>query len=256
MQTVQQFFSQFSFDPARRLYLGVEVEYALVDPLSGLLVPQSPAVLSVLRDDEFTYELSACQVEHRAGPVASVVELRARLARGQASLRQATRDVGLVFRAMPVAPEGMSLAVYPDERYVQRVVPCLSRLQLEAACRVMGTHIHVGVGSAEEALAVYQACVRLMPRLLRMCGSENMERLRLYRVVAPKCDPPLYASLVEWYAAACALSFADDPRNCWHLIRISRHGTVELRLFPATANLEQIACWAVAVQELARGILA
>lgn len=250
--TETQFLKQFAFNPERRLYLGAEEELLLLTP-QGAPAPESPKVLDLLRDARYTYELSACQVEFRTPPLPSPRAVVASVAAGRRKLSRVVRAAGLRYAVTAIAPASMPVAVYPDERYLHSVVPGLTPAQLLAACRVMGTHIHVGCANAEDALRMYNALVRKVPYLLSLCPKENEERLRLYGVVQPNKLPPVYGSVREWHAQAVADGFSENSRNCWHLVRISRHGTVEVRLFPATKSLRNIAAWAEAVQDIARG---
>lgn len=252
MTSLSAFLALFNFQPELRFHLGVEEEYLIVR--NGRPVPEAEQVLLGLADASFTYELSACQIEHRTSPVPTPQAASGAYLRGREQLQAALARMGLALRVRAVASRGMPLDVYPDERYYT-IAQSLGVDKLRAACRVMGTHVHVGIGSADEALVVYNALVSNMPALLRMCGARNRERLGLYRVVQPECIPPQYSSLQAWYAQAIQDGFVDNPRNCWHLIRISRHGTVEVRLFPATGDVRKIQQWAGAVQNITRRAL-
>lgn len=246
------FLAKFNCAPELRLYLGVEVEYLLTRNAQPVAV--AAHVLDMLADESFTYELSACQIEHRIQPVPTPQLAAEACAIGREKLRALLHSVGMVHRAVAVAPVRMPLDIYPDERYAH-IAHSLGVNKLRAACRIMGTHVHVGVGSAAEALTVYNAVVEALPYLLQMCGRRNNERLRLYEIVQPQCWPPLYAHIQAWHARAQQDGFHKNPRNCWHLVRISRHGTVEVRVFPATADSRKIKQWTAAVQSIARSAI-
>lgn len=246
------FLALFNFQPELRFHLGVEEEYLIVRNKKP--VPEAERVLLGLANASFTYELSACQIEHRTSPAPTPQAASEAYLRGREQLQAVLAGMGLASRARAVAPRDMPLDVYPDERYYA-IAHSLGVDKLRAACRVMGTHVHVGIGSADEALVVYNALVSNMPALLGMCGARNTERLGLYRVVQPECNPPQYSSLQDWHAQAIRDGFVDNPRNCWHLVRISRHGTVEVRLFPATGDARKIQQWADVVQNIARRAL-
>lgn len=246
----QSFLNRFCFDPSLRLHLGAEVEYLIVDA-SGKPVPVAAELLRQL-DEAYTYELSACQIEHRTNPLRTPDMIVSACGQGLVIARDKARELGYNIQTCAVAPFSMSLDVYPDERYLCEVVPFLSVERLRAACRVMGTHIHIGLGSLSEALLVYNALVEQIDYLLSLCPSENEARLDLYSVVQPNNRPPLYSSAQSFYDTAVACGFAENPRNCWHLVRISRHGTVEVRLFPATEDAALLVLWASAIQDIAR----
>jgi ribosomal protein S18 acetylase RimI-like enzyme len=46
--------------------------------------------------------------------------------------------------------------------------------------------------------------------------------------------------------------FDKDPRKCWTLIRISKNGTIEFRMFGATPSLERIVGWAKLCHDLCK----
>lgn len=246
---LSDFLALFNFQPELRFHLGVEMEYLLMR--NGQPVPAAEQVLAKLGHTSFTYELSACQIEHRTKPVHTPRMAEEACVIGREQLRTTVQCMGLSLRTLAVAPASMPLDTYSDARYAE-IARLLGRDKLLAACRVMGTHIHVGVGNAREAVLVYNALVAAVPTLSALCGPRNNQRLGLYRTVQPCCDPPTYASLRAWYLQAQQDGFAVNPRNCWHLVRISRHGTVEVRLFPATGNSRNIRRWAAVVQQIAR----
>ena len=142
-----------------------------------------------------------------------------------------------------VGPEDMSLAVYPDPRY-QRISATLSREVLSAACRVIGTHVHIGMPDHEVALKVYNSVVEKVDELCEIGDGSSGRRLDLYRLMAPQWRPMRYDSWENFFEVAQEENFSEDPRHCWTLIRISPHGTIEFRMFGSTDSLEKIIDWA------------
>ena len=71
--------------------------------------------------------------------------------------------------------------------------------------------------------------------------------------MADNYQPTAYESSEHLFEIARAEGFTDNPRNCWKLIRISIHGTVELRMFGVTDNLDEILEWVSFVKKTARG---
>ena len=120
----------------------------------------------------------------------------------------------------------------------------LSRETLLAACRVIGTHVHIGMPNHEMALRVYNNVISCVPILCHLGDHSNGERLQIYKVMAPNCVPVRYEDWDEFSTYARKNGFANDPRKCWHLIRISIHGTIEFRMFGVTRKLTEIVTWA------------
>lgn len=242
------FFAKFRFNPGLRGAIGIEREYFLTDE-HGAVTPQAERFLQQATA-EWTCELSACQVEHRTAPHLNRVELRADLARGQRTGAEIAARFLCRLTAGELAPENMPLDVYPTERYRQ-IAASISRDRLRAACRVAGLHIHNGVANLDEALRVHNAIARHIDHFATLGDHSQGERLRLYKTMAPNWEPPIYESAAHFYEVARAQNFLEDPRSCYHLVRISVHGTVEVRAFGMTYDIDEIDHW---IDELDRVI--
>jgi hypothetical protein len=249
------FMGKFKFDPSRTLYVGVERERFLTS--AGLIAPVAPVILKELEryGDQFGYELSACQLEDRIGPC-PIGEAEDLLSRNDELI-----DVALAGSHkshfgqlhLEVAPEDMPLDVYPDPtgRY-EEITRNMPRHVLLAACRVTGTHVHIGMPDHETALRVYNA---VLPHCATLCEKGNGsfgERLAIYRIMAPDYEPKPYGSWDHFAKIAAEKGFAEDPRRCWTLIRISKHGTIEFRMFGATFSLPRIISWIHLCHDLCR----
>lgn len=262
--------SRINYNPSLRGHVGVEREFFLTEERNGgyqyqewmgigwsaetHFVPRSPDFLAAINDPAWTYELSACQVEHRTDPLFELADIRASLQSGIVRGSRVAESLGLRLSAIEVAPAEMPLTVYPhDERYAN-IVATLPAPVLAAACRVTGTHFHVGCASAEEALAVHNALVPHLDRLAALGDHSAGERIRLYKMMATNWQPPVYDSAEHFDAVANDQGFAANLRNCWHLIRVSRHGTVELRMFGMTANVDENVAWIETVRDILRGV--
>jgi gamma-glutamyl:cysteine ligase YbdK (ATP-grasp superfamily) len=150
----------------------------------------------------------------------------------------------------------MPLDVYPDPsgRY-QRMVKTMPRACLIAACRVIGTHIHIGMPNHEVALRTYNHVISECDYLCTKGNGSFGERLDIYREVAPDCDPMPYADWSHFYKTACEKGFDKDPRKCWTLIRISKHGTLEFRMFGATSSVNRVIGWANLCHQLCAEVM-
>lgn len=259
---MSKFESQFEFDSERALFVGVEREFFITNR-EGIIVPKAQCVLDkagfgVLHcfgpdhecwepDERFGYELSACQIESRTEP-SEITGIKKELLNVQKDLKrylgQARGGRNLRLSCIEVAPETMPLDVYPDPsgRY-QKIVKKMPREILLAACRIIGTHVHVGMPDHESALRVYNAVIKDTDRLCKLGDKSNGWRLEIYKTVAPDCLPRRYIDWQDFYAKAVERGFVSDPRKCWTLIRISKHGTIEFRMFGATEDIDEIVSW-------------
>lgn len=239
---LSQFIEQFGFQNQQPGRFGVEREYFLVDQ-AGRVCPRSPSFLLKTESGAWGYELSACQVEHRTKPSDDLAVIRERLEAGQREGRQTANAIGLSLKAIEVATADMPRDIYPhNERYAQ-IAKRLPPDVLLAALRVTGVHVHYGVPSIEEAIRIHNRFAEYLDEFIAAGDGSNGERLRLYKVVAPNCIPPRYESPEHFFRVASEENFADNPRNCWHLVRITKHGTVELRAFGMTSDVDQIVSW-------------
>jgi len=244
------FMKLFNFDVSKSLWIGVERE-CFIEDREGNIVPRAPHILNGIDSNGmFGYELSACQIESRIGPC-ELGDIRQYLEDSDESLKCIMDNNGVKARHVEVGLENMSLEVYPDPsgRY-QEIVKTMPRHVLLAACRVIGTHIHVGMPDHETALKAYNKVIGRCDWLCSKGNGSFGERLDIYRTVAPECDPLSYRDWHDFYRVACVRGFDEDPRKCWTLIRISRHGTIEFRMFGATSSIDRIVGWAKLCHDL------
>lgn len=240
---MQEFMRLFNFRPDGTLLVGIERECFIVDG-KGEIVPRATEMLGHLSDrSRFGYELSACQLEDRVGPI-EVSRIKERLLENERDILAVEKKLGCGRLHLEVAPESLPLDVYPDPtgRY-QIITKDMPRHILTAACRVTGTHVHIGMPDHETALRVYNDVVGKTDELCRLGDGSGGERLRIYSIMAPDFQPPRYESWSEFYKVAISKGFASDPRKCWNLIRLSVHGTIEFRMFGATPNFDKIVEW-------------
>lgn len=243
--TADEFRAMFKFNPEYAGKVGIERECFLTDS-EGSIRPLAPLALASMNgsSSNFGYELSACQLEDRIGPC-DVDQARTELQKNDQSIKKMMRTTGFGILRTEVAPESMPLDVYPDPkgRY-QRITQNMPLEILRAACRVAGTHIHVGMPDAETALQVYNKVIPQLPQLIKLGDSSNGERLRIYKVMAPNFQPVPYESWKEFHSYAAEHKYDSDPRSLYHFIRISVHGTIEFRVFGAHPSSEVVAVWA------------
>ena len=167
---------------------------------------------------------------------------------------QIANQLGLMLVNKEVADFLFPLEIYPDPRYLE-IASKISQEKLDAASRVTGTHIHIGTADINQAIAVNNILVPHMDTLCHLGDHSNGERLRLYRVMADNWRPMIYESPEHFFEISGMEGFTDNPRNCWKLIRISVHGTVELRMFGSTNNIDEIIEWISLVKSITKEVL-
>ena len=226
---LDSFLEKFKFKKEMEGFIGIERERFLLGK-NGKLVPRSNGFLKVINNGKWTHELSACQVEDRTVPQKELEHIRRELIKNDRAGKETAGQLGLELISLEVAPADMPLDVYPDPRYL-RIKKTITKDKLIAACRVTGTHIHLGMPDIETAIETANKMRDYLDSFCKLGNNSNGERLRLYKVMASDWKPPFYNSVNHFFETAKKGGFLENPRNCWHLIRISIHGTVELRMF-------------------------
>lgn len=250
------FMSLFRFYPERTLNVGLERETYLTR--GGKIVPLATQVLDWLwsryngsGQARFTYELSGCQLEDRLfRPAVDLADAKLLLLENEAEIVAAEKVLDFQRLFCEVAPTDVPLNHYPAKRY-DIIVEKMPRPALTAACRVAGTHIHIGMPDHQTALRIYNKAITHFDELCKLGDHSNGERLKLFQdnLMTPDFSPvktikpPYYHSWEDYYNQAVANGFTGDPRRHWAMIRLSKNGTIEFRMFGSTASIDEIMGW-------------
>ncbi len=251
---MQDFLKRFNFRQEASLLVGIERECFLTK--NNEIKPLAPQFLENLpKNERFGYELSACQLEDRVGHC-QLDDLKNQLLNNEKEIQKTEKTLGIQRLFLEVAPTDMPLDVFPDPtgRY-QQIVKKMPHEVLLAACRVTGTHIHIGMPNHESALKAYNQVVAYWQELCHLGDGSEGQRLKIYKIVAPSPQPLPYKDWNDFYQQAVKKKFDKNPRDCWTLIRISVHGTIEFRMFGPTNNLDTIVDWAQTCHQLCKQAL-
>lgn len=232
---IETFLSQFKFKPGLRGYIGIERERFIVDA-HGTTVPRAREFLDAIEDPAWIYELSACQAEDRTKPQKKLVDVWRELCANDRNAKRILKSMRAKLVAIEVAPENMPFDIYPDPRYLD-IVARISGEQLRAACRVAGVHVHIGMRDLDHAIRAFNKLRRYLRLLCSLGDGSCGERLRLYKIMAPQWNPPEITSPKHFFELATTQGFTQNPRSCYWLMRISIHGTIELRMFGSSGKL-------------------
>ncbi len=256
--SLTDFMGRFAFAPEKAWRIGVERECFIVDAREGKPIPRAPEVLAAawhhypeLRTS-FGYELSACQLEMRTTDPVLLCDVAKKLREQQACLESMLEEFGYRAQYTGVGPVDMVTDVYPDGRYA-RITRHLSPQRLLAACRIIGTHIQVGMPDADTALRVYNGVVRNLHGLRIVADKTCGERMRIYAEVQPRREPIPFCDWHAMHLHAIKHGWSEDTRQNWMLVRITRFGTIEFRLFDGTDSPDEVASWARECRALCLG---
>ncbi len=236
------------FDAEREQLLGIEEEVMALDPETLDLAPRAPALLEhVGGDPAFKLELPASQIELVTQPRARVDECLHELHDARRRLADALHGEAALLGA-GVHPFASPAGILNAGEHYERVAAQhggVAALQL-----VCGLHVHVTVGGAERALAVYNAIREYLPLLAALAANaplyagrdSGMASVRpLISGLLPRQGvPPRFAS---WEELAADLEWASGTgrvermRGWWWQLRLHAElGTLEIRV-PDTQSL-------------------
>lgn len=153
--------------------LGVELELQLVDPATKDLAAQSVALLDLCRRrglERVKAEITQSMVEIDTEISADVKECRAHLAKRIAQLQAVAQEIGVELAVSGTHPFQCwrERKIFPNSRYRY----LLQKFRwLAARLNVYGLHVHVGVRSGADAIAISNAAIRYLPHLLALSAS-------------------------------------------------------------------------------------
>ena len=245
--------------------IGVEEEFQLVDETSYDLVS---------RFDEVEEEIGAT-AEVKAELLKSTLEVATHVHGSVPEAVEESRE--LRRRIAEAAAERGTLVVsagtHPFARYEHQEITeqdryreLIEQMQWIGQREVIfGLHVHVGLSSGHEAVAVAGALRTWLPELLALSANSPFwhgrdtglasTRSKIFDAFPRSGLPPAYASFEEWELAterAIRLGFFDDYTYIWYDLRLHPTlGTIELRICDAQTRIESTAGIAALFQCLA-----
>ncbi|HET9443010.1 MAG TPA: YbdK family carboxylate-amine ligase, partial [Acidimicrobiales bacterium] len=251
---------RIDFHASERASLGVEMELELVDATTRQLTSRATPLLEALAEGagssypKAKYELLESTIEIITGVCSTVAEARADLEATLADVaREATRlHVELLCAGTHPFSHYRDQQVAPDERYHRLVAEMrwmAERLQ------IFGVHVHVGVRSAEKAIAIAGALAAYIPHFLALSASSPFwigmdtglasSRSKVFEGL-PTAGVPLpmadWAEFEEFMTTLICSGSIGSVREVWWDIRPHPDfGTVELRICDGLPRLSEVA---------------
>lgn len=234
----------------------------LLDPVSFDLLPRAQELLKGLaHEDTFKLELPAAQLEIVTPPRASVEDAAALLLARRRELERALGDRARL-ASSGVHPTSAGLGeLNRMERYEHTITEYASVARRQLVCALQ---VHVAVGGAERALAVYNAARSYLPLLAALAANapfyEGRDtglasvRPKLGELLPRQGVPPAlesweaYATALKWGAAAG--TFPDARAWWWELRLHRRYGTLEFRVPDGQSTVADAAAIAALAQSL------
>ncbi|MFD7029576.1 glutamate--cysteine ligase [Streptomyces sp. NPDC059917] len=228
--------------------VGVEEEYVLLDPATGLPAPLGEEVrraagLGAVADpDEVQDELLQAQVEVATSVCTSLAEVGGHLLRLRHAVASAAEDSGCRIAATGAAPlrGPLPVPVTPTPRYLR--IGGAAR-QLVDEHLICGMHVHVAVPDRQTGVAVLNRIRGWLPTLLAMSANSPVWEGRdtgfaSWRTIVfgrwpVSGPPPAFADAADYErrleALVAAGVIADRGQVYWQARLSDRYPTVEVR---------------------------
>ncbi len=229
------------FDATSPFTVGLEEEVLLVDRSRHGPVPVAAEVVRLAATPGIKTELPACQVELVTSPHVTLASALAELAAERCRLLAACpEDVAPIAAAVhPTASEDMPISPTARHRDIEREFGELARRQLVGSLQV-----HVALGDADRALAVYNVLRGYLPEIAALAaaapfhegrdtGLASIRHILYGQLTRQGVPPPIssweaYVDDMRWGRASGAVP---EPRRWWWELRPHPvHGTLEVRV--------------------------
>ena len=240
------------FDASQDFTIGLEEEFAILDPRTLELEHRFEEVMEACRRDEVLAEaaageLIAAEVEIRSGRAENFAEAVERQRLRRARLFDLAVGMGLALGATGAHP----WADYLDQRIID--TPHYNRLRSELGWvaqrnNTWSLHLHMGVRGADRAIAVCDRLRELLPLLLAVSANSpfldrrdtglHSIRTEIFTRTFPRCGIPsafgdwgTYAGFVEDLERFG--SVVESTQLWWSVRPHHSFGTVEVRICDA-----------------------
>jgi glutamate---cysteine ligase / carboxylate-amine ligase len=240
------------FESSQDFTIGLEEEFAILDPQTLELEHRFEDVMAACQRDEVLAEaaageLIAAEVEIRSGRSENFGEAVFRQRERRARLFDLVGGMGLTLGAMGTHP----WANYLDQRIID--TPHYNRLRHELGYvaqrnNTWSLHLHMGIQGADRAIAVCDWLRELLPLLLAVSANSpfldrrdsglHTVRTEIFTRTFPRCGVPspfrdwaTYASFVETLERLG--SVVESTQLWWSVRPHHTFGTVEVRICDA-----------------------
>jgi len=246
------------FESSQDFTIGLEEEFAILDPQTLELEHRFEDVIAACRQDEVLAEaaageLIAAEVEIRSGRSETFAEAVERQRERRARLFDLVGGMGLALGAMGTHP----WANYLDQRIID--TPHYNRLRNELGWvaqrnNTWSLHLHMGVRGADRAIAVCDWLRELLPLLLAVSANSpfldrrdsglHSVRSEIFTRTFPRCGVPspfrdwnTYAGFVDTLERLG--SVVESTQLWWSVRPHHSFGTVEVRICDAQTRGEE-----------------
>ena len=247
-----------TFESSTDFTIGLEEEFAILDPATLELEHRFEDVYAACQNDEVLAEsaageLIASEIEIRSGRAESFAEAVALQRLRRSRLFGLVEEMGLALGASGTHP----WASYLDQRIID--TPHYNRLRHELGWvaqrnNTWSMHVHMGVRGADRAIAVCDRLRELLPLLLAVSANSpfldrrdsglHTVRTEIFTRTFPRCGVPSpfvdWASYAEFVGMLQRTGSAVESTQLWWSVRPHHSfGTVEVRICDAQTRGEE-----------------
>jgi glutamate---cysteine ligase / carboxylate-amine ligase len=246
------------FDASTDFTIGLEEEFALVDPDSLELVHRFEELYAAACDDELLVEsvageLIASEIEIRSGRAESFAEAVERQRERRTRLFALADSLGIALAATGTHP----WADYLDQRIIDTPHYNLLREQLRWVAQRNNTwslHLHMGIKGADRAIGVCDHARGLLPQLLAQSANSpfldgrdtglHSVRTEIFTRTFPRCgvhEPfRTFAEYADFIDLLVRTGSVTEATQLWWSVRPHHtFGTVEVRICDAQTTGEE-----------------
>ncbi len=273
--------AEAAFEASTDLTVGLEEEFALLDPASLDLVPRYEALVAAAEHEDpelraqITGELISSEIEIISGRGSALAHARALQRSHRARLVAHAERHGIALASIGTHPWA-DYREQPniDTEHYRRVVEGLGYVARRN--NTFSLHVHVGVRGADRAAKVCDRMRQVLPLLLALSASSPLldghdsglqsARTLTFTRTFPRCGIPDafggWASYRSYLETLVATGSIVEATQVWWSIRPHlRHGTVEVRICDAQPDAGRsdalaamvVACVAQAAADIDEG---
>jgi glutamate---cysteine ligase / carboxylate-amine ligase len=246
------------FESSQDFTIGLEEEFAILDPQTLELAHRFEDVYAACQGDEVLAEsaageLIASEVEIRSGRAETFAEAVERQRERRTRLFEVVGGMGLTLGAMGTHP----WANYLEQRIID--TPHYNRLRQELGYvaqrnNTWSLHLHMGVRGADRAIAVCDWLRELLPLLLAVSANSpfldrrdtglHSVRSEIFTRTFPRCGVPSpfgdWAAYADFVATLQRVGSVVESTQLWWSVRPHHSfGTVEVRICDAQTRGEE-----------------
>lgn len=243
--------------------IGVEEEFLLVDPESGVPLMCNAAVAAAGQalDIELQLELAQCQIETATPVCATIADVCRQLHRTRSLTAAAAARAGARLLAAGVPVVGPPPHMITDLPRYQRMATHFGSLAEQVIC---GCHVHIGVPDRDIAVQISNHLRPWMPALLALTANSPIFAGRdtgyaSWRHILwtrwPSAGPPPYFRSARHYDDVVATmldcgSILDTAMIYWDIRLCAHQPTIEIRVSDVPATVEETILLATLVRGL------